>query len=408
MRDFRLRTGGPEDHGTLWALFEHAFGADPNPADAPMAQAELAEASVLVAEEGDQIIGVALTVPGPMCLPGGVVEQVHKVTGVAVRADRRRRGVLTALMRRQLSDFHDAGGPPLAALFASEAPIYGRFGYACAAPVLSYTIPRPARLAGPETTGTEVDLVEVTAALPDARQLSADLLATRAGRTVPLESFLTWLAADPDHHRRGASALRAVLARDATGVTGFAFYRTQASWQASRAAGELSLVRLEARTPAASAALWSHVLGVDLMARVNAAGRPPDDEVLSWLGDPRLEHCQLLDGLWLRLVDVPRALAARGYLADARIVLELDDPICPWNSGRWALETSATGASCVPTAEPADLALDVSTLAAAYLGATSLASRHAAGWVDERRPGALAVAARAFLAERPPWCNWGF
>lgn len=408
MSEFRLRTGNPEDHVELWALFEHAFGADPNPVDAQLAEAELAEATALVADEGDRVIGVALAVPGPMCLPGGVVANVHKVTGVAVSADRRRRGVLSALMRRQLSDFHDVGGPPVAALFASEAPIYGRFGYASAAPVLSYAIPRPTRLAGPATTGTEVDLVEVATALPHARQVTADLLATRAGRTVPTEAFLKWVAADPEHHRKGASALRAVLARDATGVTGFAFYRTQASWHASRAAGELSLVRLEARTPAAFAALWSHVLGVDLMARVSAGGRPPDDEVLSWLGDPRLEHCQVLDGLWVRLVDVPRALEARGYLADTRIVLELDDPVCPWNSGRWALETSATGASCTPTAEPADLALDVSTLAGAYLGATSLASLHAAGRVDERRPGALSVAARAFLAERPPWCNWGF
>ena len=55
------------------------------------------------------------------------------VTWVGVLPSHRRRGILTELMRRQLDDVHERG-EPLAILWASEAPIYGRFGYGIAAP----------------------------------------------------------------------------------------------------------------------------------------------------------------------------------------------------------------------------------------------------------------------------------
>jgi predicted acetyltransferase len=109
-------------------------------------------------------------------------------------------------------------------------------------------------------------------------------------------------------------------------------------------------------------------------------------------------------GLWVRLVDVPRALAQRGYGEPFEVVLEVEDDVCPWNAGRWALRWDGTTATCAKTATPAGLALSSTELGAAYLGGTRLETLAGAGRVQELRPGALAAAGRAFAGDRAPWC----
>ena len=110
------------------------------------------------------------------------------------------------------------------------------------------------------------------------------------------------------------------------------------------------------------------------------------------------------DALWVRLVDVPRALAARSYREPFEVVLEVADEVCPWNAGRWALRWDGETASCARTATPAGLELTAAELGAAYLGGTTLDQLARAGRVRELRDGALAAASRAFQGERAPWC----
>jgi predicted acetyltransferase len=122
------------------------------------------------------------------------------------------------------------------------------------------------------------------------------------------------------------------------------------------------------------------------------------------LDDPRAVEAKLTDGLFVRLIDLPAALAARTYAAPVDVVLEVRDELCPRNAGRWRLAGDPTGASCEPVSAPADLALGASELGAAYLGGTTLAVLGAAGRVREETPGALAAASRAFAGPRAPWC----
>ena len=110
------------------------------------------------------------------------------------------------------------------------------------------------------------------------------------------------------------------------------------------------------------------------------------------------------DSLWVRLVDLPRALAGRAYLQPFEVVLEVTDEVCPWNAGRWALRWDGTEATCGRTALPAALALGVAELGAAYLGGTTLDVLARAGRVRELRAGALAAASRGFGWDRAPWC----
>ena len=113
---------------------------------------------------------------------------------------------------------------------------------------------------------------------------------------------------------------------------------------------------------------------------------------------------KVVDGLFVRLVDVSAALEARTYSAPVDVVLEVSDAVCPWNARRWRLAGDATGATCERSTAPADLALSARELGAAFLGGTTLAALAAAGRVDELTAGAVAGTSRAFKAEREPWC----
>ncbi len=136
--------------------------------------------------------------------------------------------------------------------------------------------------------------------------------------------------------------------------------------------------------------------------------RPVDDSWQHLVSDIRRCSIRQRDSLHVRLVELGAALEARTYQAPVDVVFEVADAFCPWNEGRWRLTGDAKGASCERTDDPADLALSVRELGAAYLGGVSLASLAGAGRVRELRPGALAEASLAFGSTVAPWLPHGF
>jgi predicted acetyltransferase len=106
------------------------------------------------------------------------------------------------------------------------------------------------------------------------------------------------------------------------------------------------------------------------------------------------------DGLWMRLVDLPAALSGRTYGDGDPLVFEVRDAICDWNDGRWRLD----GGTCERTDAEPDLALDVSVLGSAYLGAVSFTQLRDAGRVQELSEGAIRRADARFAWRPLPWC----
>ena len=153
-------------------------------------------------------------------------------------------------------------------------------------------------------------------------------------------------------------------------------------------------------TPAARAVVWSFLLDQDLTRKISWELAPSDEPLWLMLSNPRAVRRTVGDGLWVRLVDVAAALAARTYASEPDVVLDVSDAFCPWNEGRYRL----SGDGCERTDAPPDLALDVATLAAAYLGDTTLQALAEAGRVRELRGGALARASAAFRGAIAPWC----
>ena len=215
---------------------------------------------------------------------------------------------------------------------------------------------------------------------------------------------------DPEHRRSGSSPLRCVIAEDDAGPRGYALFSARPEWGAHGIPGGVLAVReLMATDPAAHATVWGDLLTRDLVAEVRARMRPADDPLLHLLADSRRTRAHLLDGLWVRLVSVPGALAGRRYACAVDIVIDVTDDLLAENAGRWRLRAAGPdaapgGACCERTSAPADVALPVRALGAAYLGGTRLGALAGAGLVTEIRPGSLAALSGALSWDRAPWC----
>jgi len=348
--------------------------------------------------EDGQIVGGAGAFPFELSVPGGSLPCAG-VTAVGVHPTHRRRGVLRAMMDEQLRDAHERG-EPIAALFASEETIYGRFGYGIAAWAGELKVAHewdafaePLEVRGTVRFVTPEEAREIFPAIYDAVRRE------RSG--MPSRSEAWWEIRHLRLPEDEASAPRRFVVFDVDGEPqAYAIYRTNMSWEGGSATSRLTVREAFGTTPRAVAAMWRWLLDVDWMATVEAFLVPPDHPLFLLLATPRRTGYRVGDALWVRLVDVGAALAGRAYGDSGALVLEVRDAVCEWNDGRWRLE----GGACSRTDEEADLAMDVAALGSAYLGAVSFAELRAALRVEERREGAVARGDALFAWRPLPWC----
>lgn len=380
-----------------------AFLADPRGEDVELENAVLEPARSHAVFDGGTIIGGGSILTRSMTMPGAGPVPVAAVTAVGVAPDHRRRGALSLVMRAQLHDLHESGGEPVAALWASEGGIYGRFGYGLASKQVVMTVRRGARLRADVDPGEErVTLVDRDTARLTMSKLHAEYTASRIGGINRPEPAWDWLLADQEHNRGGASALRFAVVSG-----GYARFRVTQNWDASRHGPEheIRVSELVSLTPQAHAALWRFLFELDLCGRARYHNTAADDPLQLMLDNPRMAAFDVSDGLYVRLVDVDRALTGRRYAAPLDMVLQVEDELCPWNAGRWRLRVDGSGAAEVTrTDADADLACSTTALGSAYLGSMRISTLAAAGRMRELRPGAVRAATVAFTAEHEPHC----
>jgi len=342
------------------------------------------------------LLTLLITVPGGTLPCGGV-------TRVTVLSTHRRRGLLTSMMRRQLDEMHERG-EPLAALYASEAPIYGRFGYGLATYQADIELQRSHSALIERAAGGRLALVDMPTAIKAFVDVFERARGDQPGMISQHVGWVRTLLADLESRRQGASPHYRVVHYSDGSPTGFALYRIKMDWDASGPYGTLTLESLVAASAEAYAVLWHHVLGVDLIGRVTAHMRPVDEPLRFLLSDSRQPKTRIEDGLWLRLVDVGQALAGRRYAVEGRLVLHVRDLFCQWNDGHYELNGSPSSAECVRCSIDPDLELDVEDLAAVYLGGNGFRTLQTAGRIRELRRGAVAEADAMFATDRAPWC----
>ncbi|MFP4635897.1 MAG: GNAT family N-acetyltransferase, partial [Nitriliruptoraceae bacterium] len=348
-----------------------------------------------------QVVGTAGAFSFEISLPGGRSAPCAGITLVSVRADHRRRGLLTRMMT-QLLDDAAARGEPFAALWASESPIYGRFGFGPAAPTLQVQLRREAAALHLDGPVDEVELVDADTA---AARFPAIYDAYRAMRPGALSYDERWwrgrILDDPSHRRERSGPLRFALLAD----RGFATYRVSLDWGDDGPAGSVQIEELVAFDAAAHAALWRFVVDTDLTVTTSAVRRPVDDPLFAQLVDPGRARVVQGDPLQLRLVDVPAALTARSYKVDGSLVLEVIDRFRPAAGGRWRMEVVDGVASLEPTRQQPDVALDTTDLAAVALGGNRATQLAAAGRLDATRASA-AMLDRLLASDVAP-CHGG-
>ncbi|RKT86800.1 Predicted acetyltransferase [Saccharopolyspora antimicrobica] len=350
---------------------------------------------VLGAFDGGELVGTAIATTNELAVPGGRVA-AGAVTGVGVRADRTRRGVLRGLMRAQLDDVAQRG-EPVAMLHASEATIYERFGYGVASRHRKVELER-ARVAFRDDAprGGQVRVLDWDAAGALLPEIYQGFGVHRPGWIGRDEAWWSGV-----RQYLGEGCLVAVHADEDGADDGFAVYEPK-----SGAGGATVDVHdLKGTDATAVAELWRFILGIDLVGRVVGHVRPLDEPLEWWLTDRRrCEVTEIDDDLWVRLVDVLAALRARTYGAAEPVVVEVRDAFLPGNEGGYRIGPDGVERS---TAEP-QLSLDVSALAALYLGDQLPSTLVAAGRVEVRDPASLAAADRLFATLETPWCGTGF
>lgn len=406
-----LRVLQPSEWDQWFSCLELAFGGVPESPEQRELDQALTECERSIGFwDGDDVVATAGAFSFRVAVPGGALVPAAGVTMVSVASTHRRRGLLTALMRRQLDDVR-ALGEPIAVLTASEPAIYGRFGYGAATRQMSLAIDTDrVRLSVPEGTD-EVRLryARMDEAVAACESVYARLVPGRPGTPAHGPGWERKPLVDPASSRQGGSALQCLLAERDGEVVGYTNYHIKPDWDNAGPKGRIVVSDLAALDPAAHAALWQFLFGIDLTSTVEARNRPVDDAVLHLVSDVRRCDIRLRDSLYVRLVDVGAALEARTYRGPLDVVFEVEDAFCPWNAGRWRLTSDAKGgASCKRTEDAADLALSVRELGAAYLGGEALGALALAGRVRELRAGAVAEASSAFLSDVAPWLPRGF
>ena len=407
--DIEIRTIRPDE---MRAYAETITGAFLDRPDIDQMVEQLEREVVLertwAAFDGDQACGSFLSWATEVTVPGGARLPAAVVEAVTVRATHRRRGIL----RRMSASAHAGireGGEALSVLYASEYPIYGRLGYGAACRAATWTLDASATGFHRAPQG-RIELVPADATARDAMHSVYDTWRMgRAGEIRREESY--WAYAIGERQVAWGERWNGFVALhrdDDDQVDGYVRYRTHMKWEQRQSRSELLVDDLHALTDAAYDALWRFVAEIDLVTTVKAERRSPSER-LPWLltNQRAAAVSDIGDGMWVRLLDVPRALAARSYATAGSVVIEVVDAELP-EPVRVALDATPDGAECRVTDREPDLTLPITALGAAYLGGVPLGHAAIATGVDEHRPGAMRSLETLLRTIDEPWCSTGF
>lgn len=375
---------------------------------------QLADHHLVAARHRGRTVGTFRSYDTELSLPGTGAVTVDAVTSVTVAVTHRRRGLLTAMMGRELGRARETGHA-LAVLIALEAPIYGRFGYGPATRSTSWELDSDRTRFRPDApAGGTVESLTLDDALPE---LVAVHDAARRARGGGLHRDATWWSSWRAEPPKGLSPAAHVLVHRGPDGTadGYAVHVPEESWQGRVSTSRSTLVDLQTRTPAAYRALLETVASTDTVRSVVAADRPVDEVLPHLLVDPRaFQSGPVHDFLWVRVLDVTGALAARRYLTGGSLVLQVDDP-GGYTGGtvRLTVDEGARrsddwiSAEVTATDDEPDVRLGVGDLGSVLLGGTSPVALAQAGRVAGH-PLAVLRMQTLFATPDAPWCATWF
>jgi predicted acetyltransferase len=391
-----------EEYRAALGAIGHYFGWVPTEEDAERFSSLLPHERLHAVFDDGRIAAGAGAYGLELTLPGGPA-RCAGVTVVGVLPSHRRRGLLRRMMELQLRDVRERE-EPIAALWASEETIYGRFGYGLASLCTNLEVRRQSVRIRPELAREgSLRLIENDEALrvlpglyDRIRKRSPGFLSRSRGW------WETRKLSDRPENRRGAGPLVRALFERGGRPAGWALYRIAqegASFEDWKKT--VRVMEVQGVDDAARRELWRFLLEIDWTDAVTVEGLAVDDPVLLLVDRVNELRPRVYDGLWVRPVDVPAALEARGVSGDGRTTLEVTaDPQFADNVGTWTVE----GDRVRRTSRRPDVRLDVQGLGMTMLGGFTFAQLARGGRAEEAARGGLARADALFRADRAPWC----
>lgn len=398
--EYEIRYARPDEFAAVAELDGASFGLHYSEQELEEARLEIDAERVRVAAVGTQLIAVSGELALRLTLPGGADVPVQGLTWVSVEITHRRRGVLRSLVERQLRDAA-AAGLAASALGASEAGIYGRYGFGVATRTRQVSIARQAaRLARPVDVSavrrlTTADARDLLPGLYDRWRLRTPGAISRGPRRWEHDLL------DREHQRHGASGLFHLVHPD-----GYVTYR-QRHVGVHEIRLRCQLIDYVTTTPQAHAALWQCLLALDLVDVIETDRLPLDDPLPLLLTDARaVSTTELRDGLWVRPLDVSTLLGERRYGVEVDCVVGVRDPLL--GDGRYRLRGGPDGADCFRTDAIPDITVDVADLGSVVCGGPRLSGFVRVGRVEVADPARAARLDLALLADREPVRGTGF
>jgi len=394
-----IRVPTAEETETFRYILARNFGVDARP-DGTEGFTRLWERErAFCAWDGSEMVGTSGSFSLELAVPGGTIA-AGGTTMVSVAPTHRRQGILRQMMAAHLRDVAERG-EPVAALWASEASIYGRFGYGVAAEGIDLRVPRQHtsfhRLTPAPAPVRLVDEQEARLHIPPIHERAVSLW---PGFITRSEAWWDerWFK-DPSDRRNGATALRFALT---TSNDGYAIYRQRHKFELGISSGELIVLDLLGTSPESWSGMWSFILNHDLPAIIDAPRRSSVDPIFDLLESPRRMTGSRRDSLWIRTNDPAAALAERRYQTEGHLVLEVVDPFMD-RTVVVELEGGPDGASCRVTDKDPDLVLDIEDLGACYLGWARFRTLARSGRIGGDKT-SLTLADQMFTWDPLPWC----
>lgn len=351
------------------------------------------------------------TMANTLNVGGGQLLPAHLVTAVTVRPTHRRRGILRRMITADLTAAKESG-LALAALTASEATIYGRFGFGAATSTaetrvdtrggLEFTVP-------PSGSIAVADSAQLKFLAPEIYRAH---LAGTFGALGRQHGY--WLRASGIWSEDGFEpdkALRGVIHYDRAGVPdGYAAYKSL-GWGTEP--HTVKVTDLVAATDEAYRELWRYLGSIDLVDRLTFGLAPVADPLPWMLADRRRYRVTGVDDvLWLRILDTKAALEARHYTGAGEVLLTVRDPL-GLADGVWHLRADSGPGSAAtleggpPPSGIESVEIEAGALGSLYLGGVSARTLAAAGGIRGSGEG-LDILDALFTAGAAPYCSTHF
>ncbi len=396
-----LRAGETsEDVRAAIAPIFHYFGVAPRDEAVNNFTTLMTPSRVLLVDEDGATVGGCGSFPLQLTTPGGQVRACG-LSMVGVMPTHRRRGVLSAMVRRMFEDAR-ARNEAVAYLWASEERIYGRYGFGLTGLSGDIDVARDhgVLLAAP-VPEAKVRRVEPSAALDHASMVFSQVAARAPGAfTRNPDWWRLKTLADPIWRRQGGGEMQCALVDLDGAPAGYAFYRMNFDTSRGVPTGTVQVLEAVGTSPRANAAVWRYLLETDWIASIKADYVPLDHFLLLAAQEPRRLNLRIRDGGWLRILDLPQALSARAYGLGEPLVVEITDAECPWNAGRW----SVSEGGIEKTDHSPDLRCGIDSLACVYLGGFTWRHLVASGRAFATDDEAILRADRVFEPRGAPWC----